>query len=81
MLEGRDVPNKSLVVCLKWVYREKSRGAAKDGRRVLCYVQGKGIRKKKKAKAAIQRRLWDPGLCQCWKRTDCQIVWHKDYVI
>ncbi|GKF05728.1 hypothetical protein Tco_0036396, partial [Tanacetum coccineum] len=45
VLEGRDVSGISLVVCLKWVYREKSRGAAKR-RRVLCYVQGKARRKK-----------------------------------
>lgn len=87
MLEGRDVLGKSLVVSLKWVYRKKGRGAAKDGRMVLCYVHGKGIRKKKKAKAAIQRRLWDPGLRQYCRRIDCPNysispnVWHKDYVI
>jgi hypothetical protein len=57
---------------------------AKDGRMVLCYVQGKGIRKKKKAKYAIQKRLWDPGLRQSCRRTDCPNdsrspnVWHKD---
>ncbi|GKD16193.1 retrotransposon gag protein [Tanacetum coccineum] len=44
------------------VYREKSRGAAKGERRVLCYVQGSRRRKKKKMEAAIQRRLWDPGI-------------------
>ena len=60
---------------------------AEDGRMMLCYVQGKGIRKKEKVKAAIQRRLWDPGLRQCCRRTDCTNdsrspnVWHKDYVI
>jgi hypothetical protein len=54
---------------------------------VLCYVQAKGIRKKEKVKAEIQRRLWDPGLRQCCRRTDCPNdsrspnVWHKDYVI
>jgi hypothetical protein len=31
MLEGRDVFGESFVVCLKLVYIEKSRGAAKDG--------------------------------------------------
>ncbi|GKB42049.1 reverse transcriptase domain-containing protein [Tanacetum coccineum] len=44
------------------VYREKSRGAAEGERRVLCYVQGSRRRKKKKMEAAIQRRLWDPGI-------------------
>ena len=56
VLEGKDVSGKSLVICLKWVYREKRRGVAKDGKRVLCYVQGKARRKKIKGKAAIQRR-------------------------
>ncbi|GJW28816.1 hypothetical protein Tco_0045691 [Tanacetum coccineum] len=56
VLEGRDISGESLVVCLKWVYRKKSRGAAEDGRMVLCYVR----RKKKTMEAAIQRRLWDP---------------------
>ena len=60
---------------------------AEDGRMMLCYVQGKGIRKKEKVKATIQRRLWDPGLLQCCRRTDCPNhsrspnLWHKDYVI
>ncbi|GJT36919.1 hypothetical protein Tco_0936784 [Tanacetum coccineum] len=44
------------------VYREKSRGAAEGERRVLCYVQGSKRLKKKKMEAAIQRRLWDPGI-------------------
>ncbi|GJW18290.1 hypothetical protein Tco_0025726, partial [Tanacetum coccineum] len=44
------------------VYREKSRGAAEGGRRVLCYVEGSKRLKKKKMEAAIQRRLWDPGI-------------------
>ncbi|GJV97568.1 plastidic glucose transporter 4 [Tanacetum coccineum] len=70
VLEGKDVSGVSLVVCLKWVYHEKSHGAA-ERRRVLCYVQGKARRKKKKAKAAIQRRSWDPGLRQCCRRTNC----------
>nr|GEU36674.1 retrotransposon Gag protein [Tanacetum cinerariifolium] len=42
------------------VYREKSRGAAEDERRVLCYVQGSERLKKKKMEA--QRRLWDLGI-------------------
>ncbi|GKE81990.1 conserved oligomeric Golgi complex subunit 4 [Tanacetum coccineum] len=44
------------------VYREKSRGVAEDGRRVLCYVQGSIRRKKKNMETANQRRLWDPGI-------------------
>ncbi|GJX42294.1 hypothetical protein Tco_0257284, partial [Tanacetum coccineum] len=51
------------------VYREKSRGATKGGRRVLCYVQGRRRRKKKKMEAAIQRRLWDPGIKSVFKIT------------
>ncbi|GJU83654.1 hypothetical protein Tco_1286019 [Tanacetum coccineum] len=42
ILESRDVSGRSLVIFLKWVYRVKSRGAAKGGKRVLCYVQGSG---------------------------------------
>ncbi|GJT77781.1 retrotransposon gag protein [Tanacetum coccineum] len=44
------------------VYREKSRGAVEGGRKVLCYVQGSKRLKKKKMDAAIQRRLWSPGI-------------------
>ncbi|GJS21135.1 hypothetical protein Tco_0449767 [Tanacetum coccineum] len=44
------------------VYREKSREAVEGERRVLCYVQGSKRLKKKKMEAAIQRRLWDPGI-------------------
>ncbi|GJY42611.1 hypothetical protein Tco_0430824 [Tanacetum coccineum] len=62
VLESKDVSGRSLVIFLKWVYRVKSRGAAKGGRRVLCYVQGSGRRKKKQIEAAIQRRLWDTGI-------------------
>ncbi|GJW89090.1 hypothetical protein Tco_0164430 [Tanacetum coccineum] len=56
-LEGRDV------------FSEKSREvfsvtpwATEGGRRVLCYVQGNVRRKNIKMEAAIQRRLWDPGI-------------------
>ncbi|GJV37173.1 hypothetical protein Tco_1409650 [Tanacetum coccineum] len=42
------------------VRSKKTRGAAEDGRRALCYVQDSGRRKKKKIEAEIQRRLWDP---------------------
>nr|GEV73512.1 copia protein [Tanacetum cinerariifolium] len=34
--------------------------ATEGRRRVLCYVQGNGRRKKKKMEASYQRRLWDP---------------------
>ncbi|GKD57859.1 hypothetical protein Tco_1291246 [Tanacetum coccineum] len=44
------------------VYREKSHGAAEGGRGALCYGQDGKRRKKKKIEAAIQRRLWDPGI-------------------
>nr|GFB05419.1 hypothetical protein [Tanacetum cinerariifolium] len=57
VLEGRDVSD------------EKSREvfsvtphATKGRRRVLCYVQGNGRRKKKKMEAAYQRRLCDLGI-------------------
>ncbi|GJY05176.1 probable sodium/metabolite cotransporter BASS4, chloroplastic [Tanacetum coccineum] len=56
VLEGRDVSSESLVVFMKWVYHEKSRGvfsvtpwATEGRRRVLCYVQGSGRRKRKKS--------------------------------
>nr|GEZ29146.1 hypothetical protein [Tanacetum cinerariifolium] len=39
------------------IYCEKSRGAAENGRRVLCYV--KDSRRLKKKKMEAQRRLWD----------------------
>nr|GEX70032.1 RNA-directed DNA polymerase, eukaryota, reverse transcriptase zinc-binding domain protein [Tanacetum cinerariifolium] len=42
------------------IYREKSRGAAKCGRSVLCYVQGNERLEKKTMEA--QRRLWDLGI-------------------
>ncbi|GJZ44662.1 hypothetical protein Tco_0591917 [Tanacetum coccineum] len=44
------------------VYREKSHGATEGGRSVLCYVQRSGRLKKKRLEAAIQKRLWDPGI-------------------
>ncbi|GJU86811.1 hypothetical protein Tco_1294357 [Tanacetum coccineum] len=44
------------------VYCEKIRGATEGEGKVLCYVQGSGRLKKKKLEAAIQRRLWDPGI-------------------
>ncbi|GJS78231.1 hypothetical protein Tco_0728112 [Tanacetum coccineum] len=62
ILESRDVSGRILVIFLKLVYRVKSHGAAKGGKRVLCYVQGSGRRKKKQIEAAIQRRLWDTGI-------------------
>ncbi|GKD02639.1 hypothetical protein Tco_1177613, partial [Tanacetum coccineum] len=71
VLEGRDISGESLVVCLKWVYRKKSRGAAEDGRRVLCYVW----RKKKTMEAAIQRRLWDPGIKSTFQDNTLRARW------
>ncbi|GJS11999.1 hypothetical protein Tco_0368795 [Tanacetum coccineum] len=57
------------------VYREKSRGAAEGGRRVLCYVQGSRRRKKKKMEAAIQRRLWDPGIKSVFQDNTLRARW------
>ncbi|GKG33411.1 hypothetical protein Tco_0433570 [Tanacetum coccineum] len=57
------------------VYREKSRGAAKGGRRVLCYVQGSRRRKKKRMEAAIPRRLWDPGIKSVFQDNTLRARW------
>ncbi|GJS09024.1 hypothetical protein Tco_0365820 [Tanacetum coccineum] len=57
------------------VYREKSRGAAEGGRRVLCYVQGSKRLKKKKMEAAIQRRLWDPGIKSAFQDNTLRARW------
>ncbi|GJW98973.1 retrotransposon gag protein [Tanacetum coccineum] len=57
------------------VYREKSRGAAEGGRRVLCYVQGSKRLKKKKMEAAIQRRLWDPGIKSAFQDNTLRAMW------
>ncbi|GJR03655.1 hypothetical protein Tco_0526639 [Tanacetum coccineum] len=57
------------------VYREKSRGAAEGGRRVLCYVQGSRRRKKKKMEAAIQRRLWDPEIKSVFQDNTLRARW------
>ncbi|GJV33605.1 hypothetical protein Tco_1394005 [Tanacetum coccineum] len=57
------------------VYREKSRGATEGGRRVLCYVQGSGRLKKKKLEAAIQRRLWDPGIKSAFQDNTLRARW------
>jgi hypothetical protein len=71
MLEGRYVSGESLVVCFKWVYREKSRGATKDGRRVLRYVRWK----KKTMEAAIQRRSWNPGIMSAFRDNTLRAKW------
>ncbi|GJU69129.1 hypothetical protein Tco_1255388 [Tanacetum coccineum] len=57
------------------VYREKSREAAKVGRRMLCYVQGSGRLKKKKMEAAIQRRLWDPEIKSAFQDNTLRARW------
>ncbi|GKA92891.1 hypothetical protein Tco_0814816 [Tanacetum coccineum] len=57
------------------VYREKSRGEAKGGRRVLCYVQGNKRLKKKKMEAAIQRRLWDPEIKSAFQDNTLRARW------
>nr|GEX29666.1 callose synthase 3-like [Tanacetum cinerariifolium] len=73
------------------VYREKRRGAAKGGRKVLCYVQGSGRLKKKKTEA--QRRLWDPEIKSAFQdntlratdfegvRNDTSVDMHMDFVM
>ncbi|GJS21131.1 hypothetical protein Tco_0449763 [Tanacetum coccineum] len=57
------------------VYREKCRGIAEGGRRVLCYVQGNKRLKKKKMEAAIQRRLWDPGIKSAFQDNTLRARW------
>ncbi|GKE08687.1 hypothetical protein Tco_1412238 [Tanacetum coccineum] len=55
------------------VYCEKSSGAG--GRRVSCYVQGSKRLKKKKMEAAIQRRLWDPGIKSAFQDNTLRARW------